>query len=35
MILGWRVLRVTPRMVEDGRALRWLEALLDRTPAVR
>lgn len=28
MVLGWRVLRVTPRMVKDGRALRWIEQLL-------
>lgn len=28
MLLGWRVLRVTPRHVKDGRALRWImEAL--------
>ena len=25
---GWRVIWVTPRMVEDGRAVRWLERLL-------
>lgn len=25
---GWRVLRVTPRQVEDGRAVKWLEAAL-------
>jgi hypothetical protein len=23
--LGWRVMRVTPDMVKDGRALRWVE----------
>jgi len=23
--LGWRVLRVTPRMVDDGRALNWIQ----------
>lgn len=26
--LGWRVLRVTPRMVRDGRLLTWCEMLL-------
>lgn len=30
LIMGWRVLRVTPAMVEDGRALAWLETLLRR-----
>lgn len=25
-IAGYRVIRVTPRMVEDGRALKWIEA---------
>lgn len=24
-LLGWIVLRVTPRQVDDGRALRWIE----------
>lgn len=28
--LGWRVLRVTPRHVRDGRALGWLERALSR-----
>lgn len=27
-VLGWRVLRVTPAMIDDGRALGWLERLL-------
>ena len=27
--LGWRVLRVTPRQVHDGKALTWLLAALD------
>lgn len=27
-VLGWRVLRVTPRMVKDGRAVGWLDAIL-------
>lgn len=27
--LGWRVLWVTPRMIEDGRAVAWLERLLN------
>lgn len=26
--LGWRVMRVTPRQVKDGRALRWVERAL-------
>ena len=25
---GWRVLRVTPRQVKDGRALQWIEKLM-------
>jgi len=28
MLLGWRVLRVTPAMVSDGRALAWIERAL-------
>lgn len=28
MLLGWRVLRVTPRMVRDGRALSYIQELL-------
>lgn len=28
MILGWRVLRVTPAQVEDGRALAWIQRAL-------
>ena len=28
MLLGWRVLRVTPRMVKDGRAVTWIQQLL-------
>lgn len=32
-LAGWRVLRVTPAMIEDGRALAWIErALTGRTP---
>ncbi len=31
-ILGWRVLRVTPEMVEDGRALRWIEHAIEGAP---
>ena len=27
-LLGWRVLRVTPEMVLDGRALAWIERAL-------
>lgn len=30
--LGWRVLRVTPRQVEDGRAAAWLRAALEWSP---
>jgi very-short-patch-repair endonuclease len=26
--MGWRVLRITPRMIEDGRALRLIEEAL-------
>jgi very-short-patch-repair endonuclease len=29
---GWRVLRVSPRHVKDGRALSWISALLERKP---
>ena len=28
MLLGWRVLRVTPRQVKTGQALQWIQALL-------
>lgn len=28
MVRGWRVLRVTPEMVRNGRALGWIERLL-------
>ena len=28
LVQGWRILRVTPAMVEDGTALGWLETLL-------
>lgn len=28
MTMGWRVLRVTPRHIREGKALQWLEALL-------
>lgn len=28
MVLGWRVLRVTPRHVQSGQALTWIERLL-------
>lgn len=28
LIHGWRVLRVTPRHIRDGRALQWIETLL-------
>lgn len=26
--MGWRVLRVTPKQVKDGRALKWVEAAI-------
>jgi len=29
MLLGWRVLRVSPRHVRDGLALRWIVAAID------
>lgn len=29
LALGYRVLRVSPRQLKDGRALAWLTALLD------
>jgi hypothetical protein len=32
-ILGYRVIRATPRQVEDGRALAWIEAALGRKAA--
>jgi len=28
LVLGWVILRVTPKMVGDGRALGWIERLL-------
>ena len=28
MIAGWRVLRVTPRQVKDGKALGWIQKIL-------
>lgn len=28
LLVGWRVLRVTPRMVKDGRAAAWIERLV-------
>lgn len=28
VLLGWRVIRVTPRQVEDGRAVAWLRRVL-------
>lgn len=28
VLAGWRVLRVTPAMIEDGRALAWIERAL-------
>jgi hypothetical protein len=30
MVLGWRVLRVTPRQVKTGMALRWIEGALEQ-----
>ena len=30
MLLGWRVLRVTPAQVDDGRAVAWIRELLER-----
>lgn len=32
-ILGYRVIRVTPRQVEDGRALSWIRAALGQEDA--
>ena len=32
LLLGWRVLRITPRMVKDGRAVRWVEQLMKGSP---
>lgn len=31
MLLGWRVLRVTPRQVKTGQALKWIEQLIQRS----
>lgn len=28
MLLGWRILRVTPAQIKSGRALQWIEKLL-------
>jgi hypothetical protein len=33
LLLGWRILIVSPRMLQDGRALAWLEQLLNHTLA--
>jgi hypothetical protein len=30
LLLGWRVLRVTPQMVKSGEALTWIERALQR-----
>ena len=30
LLLGWKVLRVTPRQVQNGQALKWIEQLLVR-----
>ena len=32
LILGWKVLRVTPKQVRSGAALQWLEALIKQHP---
>jgi very-short-patch-repair endonuclease len=32
LVLGWRVLRITPRMIRDGRAVQWVERLLKGIP---
>lgn len=32
LVAGWRVLRVTPRMVRDGRAAAWVGRALDPLP---
>lgn len=29
MVLGWRVLRVTPRQVQTGQALKWIQQVLE------
>ncbi len=34
LLLGWRVLRVTPAQVRSGEALNWIESLLMRCPHV-
>lgn len=28
MILGWRILRVTPKQIKDGRAFDWIQKIL-------
>lgn len=33
MKLGWRVLRVTPKQVQNGMALRWIEQLMAKAEA--
>jgi very-short-patch-repair endonuclease len=33
LIAGWRVLRVTPAQVEDGRALEWVRAAIGEQAA--
>lgn len=30
LLAGWRVLRVTPRQIEDGRAVEWIRRALER-----
>lgn len=32
MTLGWRTLRVTPRHIENGRAVEWIASLLSKRP---
>jgi len=35
LVLGWRVLRVTPTHVRDGQALGWVEMLMEGATACR
>ena len=35
LIHGWRVLRVTPKHIQDGKALGWCYAILEGKPVLR
>jgi len=35
MLLGWRILRVTPNLIRSGDALRWIRGMLNVLPATQ